>query len=51
MGDRPYLILELDEHSGVAGIMTRIEAFKNVIQNVPHKLVRDPKLNLKLANI
>jgi len=34
MGDKPYLILELDEHSAVAGIMTRLEAFKNVIQSV-----------------
>lgn len=33
MGDKPYLILELDEHSAVAGVMTRIEAFKNVIEN------------------
>ena len=33
MGDKPYLILELDEHSAVAGVMTRLEAFKNVIDN------------------
>ncbi|MFN3534931.1 MAG: acyl-CoA dehydratase activase-related protein, partial [Desulfatiglandales bacterium] len=33
MGDKPYLILELDEHSAVAGVMTRIEAFKNVVEN------------------
>lgn len=34
MGDKPYLILELDEHSAVAGAMTRLEAFKNVIHSV-----------------
>ena len=34
MGDKPYLILELDEHTAVAGLMTRLEAFKNVIQAV-----------------
>jgi len=34
MGDKPYLILELDEHSAVAGVMTRLEAFKNVIKSV-----------------
>jgi predicted nucleotide-binding protein (sugar kinase/HSP70/actin superfamily) len=34
MGDKPYLILELDEHSAVAGVMTRLEAFKNVIHSV-----------------
>jgi predicted nucleotide-binding protein (sugar kinase/HSP70/actin superfamily) len=33
MGLKPYLILELDEHSAVAGTITRLEAFKNVIQN------------------
>jgi predicted nucleotide-binding protein (sugar kinase/HSP70/actin superfamily) len=27
------LILELDEHSAVAGAMTRLEAYKNVIEN------------------
>ncbi len=33
MGDKAYLILELDEHSATAGVMTRLEAFKNVIEN------------------
>ena len=33
MGEKPYLILELDEHSAVAGAMTRLEAYKNVIEN------------------
>jgi len=33
MEDKPYLILELDEHSAVAGVMTRLEAYKNVIEN------------------
>lgn len=33
MDSRPYLILELDEHSAVAGIMTRLEAYRNVIEN------------------
>jgi hypothetical protein len=37
MGDRPYLILELDEHSAVAGMMTRLEAYKNVIENTMQK--------------
>jgi len=53
MGDSPYLILELDEHSAVAGVMTRIEAFKNVIENVMQKsrvggLALDE--DMKLAN-
>jgi predicted nucleotide-binding protein (sugar kinase/HSP70/actin superfamily) len=34
MGTKPYLILELDEHTAVAGVMTRLEAYKNVIQSV-----------------
>jgi len=33
MGDKPYLILELDEHSASAGVLTRLEAYKNVIEN------------------
>ena len=41
MGDKPYLILELDEHSAVAGVMTRLEAFKNVIENSLQKLQGD----------
>ncbi len=38
MGDKAYLILELDEHSAVAGVMTRIEAYRNVIENAMQKL-------------
>jgi predicted nucleotide-binding protein (sugar kinase/HSP70/actin superfamily) len=37
MGEKPYLILELDEHSAVAGIMTRLEAFQHVIENALKK--------------
>jgi len=33
MGDKPYLILELDEHTAVVGAITRLEAFRNVIDN------------------
>lgn len=38
MGEKPSLILELDEHSAVAGVMTRLEAYKNVVENVMAKL-------------
>ncbi|PTN31693.1 acyl-CoA dehydratase activase [Desulfonatronum sp. SC1] len=34
LSDKPFLILELDEHSAVAGMLTRIEAFQNVVKNV-----------------
>jgi predicted nucleotide-binding protein (sugar kinase/HSP70/actin superfamily) len=38
MGEKPYLILELDEHTAVAGVMTRLAAYKNVIDNVVQDL-------------
>lgn len=50
MEDKPSLILELDEHSAVAGVMTRLEAYKNVIENI---MLKHKKLNEKrsiLAN-
>ena len=50
MGDRPYLILELDEHSAVAGAMTRLEAYKNVIENTMQKLNRGLFQDLKASN-
>ena len=50
MGTKPSLILELDEHSAVAGVMTRLEAFKNVIDNVMQKSDRAAGISLKLAN-
>jgi predicted CoA-substrate-specific enzyme activase len=37
MGDKPYLILELDEHTAVAGVMTRLAAYRNVIDNTMEK--------------
>jgi predicted nucleotide-binding protein (sugar kinase/HSP70/actin superfamily) len=40
MAQKPYLILELDEHSAVAGMITRLEAFKNVIQNEHSQTIR-----------
>ncbi len=50
MGDKPYLILELDEHSAVAGVMTRLEAYKNVIENTMQKLEAELPLDLKVSN-
>ncbi len=46
MADKPYLILELDEHSAAAGVMTRIEAFKNVIENSMEKLRLQTQLQI-----
>ena len=50
MGDKPYLILELDEHSAVAGMMTRLEAFKHVIENSLEKLQARSRQNLRVSN-
>jgi predicted nucleotide-binding protein (sugar kinase/HSP70/actin superfamily) len=49
MGAKAYLILELDEHSAVAGVMTRLEAYKNVIENAIQKLDSIPKLVSSMA--
>lgn len=35
--EKPSLILELDEHSAVAGMLTRIEAYRNVVKNLQEK--------------
>ncbi len=35
--EKPSLILELDEHSAVAGLLTRIEAYRNVVKNLQEK--------------
>jgi predicted nucleotide-binding protein (sugar kinase/HSP70/actin superfamily) len=48
MGEKAYLILELDEHSGVAGVMTRLEAYRNVIENTMGGMARG--LRRKVAN-
>jgi predicted nucleotide-binding protein (sugar kinase/HSP70/actin superfamily) len=50
MDDKAYLILELDEHSAVAGVMTRLEAYKNVIDNTMQKGRADVDIDLKMAN-
>ena len=42
------MILEMDEHSAVAGVMTRLEAYKNVIENSVRKL--EPGLSRRVAN-
>jgi predicted CoA-substrate-specific enzyme activase len=50
MGDKPYLILELDEHSAVAGVMTRLEAYQNVIENTMQKMHSQSHERLEAAN-
>ncbi len=46
MNHKPFLILELDEHSAAAGMMTRIEAYKNVISNCMQKARTETQPNL-----
>jgi len=50
MGDKPYLILELDEHSAVAGAMTRLEAYKNVVENSMQKQRDGREAERRMAN-
>ena len=50
MGDKAYMILERDEHSAVAGVMTRLEAYKNVIDNSIQKQQLEAETPRKLAN-
>jgi predicted CoA-substrate-specific enzyme activase len=38
MGDKPALILEIDEHSADAGIVTRLEAYLDSLKNAPKAL-------------
>jgi predicted nucleotide-binding protein (sugar kinase/HSP70/actin superfamily) len=49
MAEKPHLILELDEHSAVAGVMTRLEAYKNVIENSLQKSRLNLKAHLSVA--
>ncbi|HSM61833.1 MAG TPA: hypothetical protein VK849_13585, partial [Longimicrobiales bacterium] len=35
LGQKPFLTLELDEHGGDAGYMTRVEAFLDVVRQAP----------------
>ena len=50
MDDKAFLILELDEHSAVAGVMTRLEAYENVVENTIQKARAGQKVNLRAAN-
>ncbi len=60
MGEKAYLILELDEHTAEAGVMTRIEAFKNVMENTMRKTDacfmrfsrtgKDGRINISIAD-
>jgi predicted CoA-substrate-specific enzyme activase len=47
IGDKPHLILEVDDHTGDAGMVTRIEAFLDTLSVPPRQPVPPPRpLNL-----
>lgn len=46
MGDKPYLNIEVDEHSSDVGIITRLEAFLNSIQNIPIETSEDMEVHI-----
>lgn len=53
MGSKPYLLLELDAHVADAGTQTRIEAFREIINNYLHsqqKIVEKPFQIAKIVN-
>ena len=41
MGEHPYLVLEVDEHSGDAGMVTRLEAFRDTLDR-PRTAAAEP---------
>jgi predicted CoA-substrate-specific enzyme activase len=47
MGDKPHLILELDEHSADAGIITRCEAF---LDSLPRSAKRYPEATVPVKS-
>lgn len=42
MQGKPYLHIEVDEHSSGVGVTTRVEAFVNSLQNLPPETAADP---------
>jgi predicted CoA-substrate-specific enzyme activase len=51
--DKPSLILELDEHSAVAGLLTRMEAYRNVVKNLmpgDHSEFHELAINLEASS-
>ena len=50
LGDKPFLQIEIDEHSADAGIITRCEAYLDTIASyngaVPKKAVKGPVINI-----
>lgn len=47
MGDKPYLTIEVDEHSSAVGVITRVEAFVNSLGKEKNQRVSSLKQHLK----
>lgn len=45
MGPKPYLAIEVDEHSSGVGVMTRVEAFVNSLEKTP------PRAGKRITNV
>jgi predicted CoA-substrate-specific enzyme activase len=43
MGEKPYLVLEIDSHTADAGLDTRIEAFLDIVESYRRHMAPDPE--------
>jgi predicted CoA-substrate-specific enzyme activase len=43
MGEKPYLVLEIDSHTADAGLDTRIEAFLDIVESYRRHMEPDPE--------
>lgn len=57
LSEKPHLVLEFDEHRGEAGLMTRLEAFQDQLENTGPKALRmaysasEDRLRKQVSNI
>ena len=47
MGEKPYLVLEIDSHTADAGLDTRIEAFLDIVDSYRHHMRPQPERPFK----
>lgn len=50
MGDKPFLLLEIDEHSAEAGVVTRCEAFLDAVKHLGSPLFSPKRVQRKEYN-
>lgn len=48
LSDKPALVLEFDEHTAVAGVLTRVEAYQNVVKNFEHRRKNEGKRKIAM---